>query len=102
MLCRIFQKSGSGPKNGEQYGAPFVEEEWEDDNLGLLPGGEAQEEVLVGEDAFVEANDLDQVLTLSAFVVRSFGFLFLSEFNFKWMEFWFFCNWYHDKLLLGS
>lgn len=62
VLCRIFQKSGSGPKNGEQYGAPFVEEEWEDDNLGLLPGGEAQEEVLVGEDAFVEANDLDQTL----------------------------------------
>lgn len=87
MLCRIFQKSGSGPKNGEQYGAPFVEEEWEDDNLGLLPGGEAQEEVLVGEDAFVEANDLDQVLTLSDFVVRFFGFLFLSEFNFEWMEF---------------
>lgn len=32
MLCRIFQKSGSGPKNGEQYGAPFIEEEWADNN----------------------------------------------------------------------
>lgn len=31
MLCRIFEKSGAGPKNGEQYGAPFVEEEWEDE-----------------------------------------------------------------------
>nr|QSD99881.1 NAC family transcription factor [Melilotus albus] len=29
VLCRIFEKSGSGPKNGEKYGAPFVEEEWE-------------------------------------------------------------------------
>lgn len=32
VLCRIFQKSGSGPKNGEQYGAPFIEEEWDDNN----------------------------------------------------------------------
>lgn len=30
MLCRVFRKSGPGPKNGEKYGAPFVEEEWED------------------------------------------------------------------------
>lgn len=30
-ICKIFKKSGPGPKNGEQYGAPFYEEEWEDD-----------------------------------------------------------------------
>lgn len=29
MLCRVFEKSGSGPKNGEKYGAPFIEAEWE-------------------------------------------------------------------------
>ncbi|GAU25811.1 hypothetical protein TSUD_30760 [Trifolium subterraneum] len=29
VLCRVFEKSGSGPKNGEKYGAPFVEAEWE-------------------------------------------------------------------------
>ncbi|CAN6476785.1 unnamed protein product [Victoria cruziana] len=33
VICRIFQKSGPGPKNGEQYGAPFIEEEWEDDEV---------------------------------------------------------------------
>ncbi|KAF3791296.1 NAC domain-containing protein 78 [Nymphaea thermarum] len=33
VICRIFQKSGTGPKNGEQYGAPFIEEEWEDDDV---------------------------------------------------------------------
>ncbi|XP_031502356.1 NAC domain-containing protein 53-like isoform X2 [Nymphaea colorata] len=33
VICRIFQKSGAGPKNGEQYGAPFIEEEWEDDDV---------------------------------------------------------------------
>ena len=26
VLARVFKKSGAGPKNGEQYGAPFVEE----------------------------------------------------------------------------
>lgn len=30
-LYKVFRKSGPGPKNGEQYGAPFVEEEWEND-----------------------------------------------------------------------
>ncbi|XP_077211059.1 NAC domain-containing protein 17-like [Tasmannia lanceolata] len=31
-LYKIYRKSGSGPKNGEQYGAPFREEEWLDDD----------------------------------------------------------------------
>ncbi|XP_062195056.1 NAC domain-containing protein 16-like [Phragmites australis] len=41
VLCRIFQKAGPGPQNGAQYGAPFVEEEWEEDeeDVGLLPVG---------------------------------------------------------------
>lgn len=30
-LYKVFKKSGAGPKNGEQYGAPFKEEEWDDD-----------------------------------------------------------------------
>lgn len=38
VLCRVFRKSGAGPKNGEKYGAPFVEEEWDDweDNVVSL------------------------------------------------------------------
>lgn len=31
MLCKVFKKSGPGPRNGAQYGAPFREEDWEDD-----------------------------------------------------------------------
>nr|UBT01608.1 NAC transcription factor 03 [Litchi chinensis] len=31
-LYKAFKKSGPGPKNGEQYGAPFKEEEWVDDD----------------------------------------------------------------------
>ncbi|KAJ3696522.1 hypothetical protein LUZ61_000227 [Rhynchospora tenuis] len=30
-LYKVFKKSGAGPKNGEQYGAPFREEEWEEE-----------------------------------------------------------------------
>ncbi|KAF8719705.1 hypothetical protein HU200_024456 [Digitaria exilis] len=29
VLCKIFKKSGLGPRIGEQYGAPFNEEEWD-------------------------------------------------------------------------
>ncbi|XP_047342367.1 NAC domain-containing protein 82-like [Impatiens glandulifera] len=37
VLCKLFQKSGSGPKNGEQHGAPFKEEEWDSDDEGDDP-----------------------------------------------------------------
>ncbi|KAF8411560.1 hypothetical protein HHK36_004115 [Tetracentron sinense] len=30
-LYKVYKKSGPGPKNGEQYGATFREEEWADD-----------------------------------------------------------------------
>ncbi|KAD5508173.1 hypothetical protein E3N88_15876 [Mikania micrantha] len=31
VLCRVFEKSGIGPKNGARYGKPFDEDEWVDD-----------------------------------------------------------------------
>ncbi|QCE08034.1 hypothetical protein DEO72_LG9g3058 [Vigna unguiculata] len=31
-LYKVFKKSGPGPKNGEQYGAPFNEQEWAADD----------------------------------------------------------------------
>ena len=63
VLCRVFQKSGSGPKNGEQYGAPFVEEEWLGDDSDLIPKAEAAEEVDFGDDAYLDGDDLEQVCT---------------------------------------
>ncbi|XP_076946996.1 NAC domain-containing protein 53-like [Bidens hawaiensis] len=62
VLCRIFRKSGSGPKNGEQYGAPFVDEEWEDDELAMVPKQEFAEELPVDDDAYLDADDLEQIL----------------------------------------
>lgn len=32
-LYKVYKKSGPGPKNGEQYGAPFREEEWDEEDL---------------------------------------------------------------------
>ncbi|KZV22577.1 NAC domain-containing protein 78-like [Dorcoceras hygrometricum] len=62
VLCRVFQKSGSGPKNGEQYGAPFMEEEWENDELESVPKVEAFEEEDFGGDAYLDGNYLEQIL----------------------------------------
>ncbi|XVF75636.1 hypothetical protein PTKIN_Ptkin13bG0203100 [Pterospermum kingtungense] len=66
VLCRVFQKSGSGPKNGEQYGAPFIEEEWDDDEAVVVPGEHAMVvyEEVANDDAFVEVNDIDQNLDI--------------------------------------
>lgn len=49
VLCRVFQKSGPGPKNGEQYGAPFREEDWNAD--------------LFGEPKAISSVEMDQMTT---------------------------------------
>ncbi|KAM7467865.1 hypothetical protein LguiB_015427 [Lonicera macranthoides] len=61
VLCRIFQKSGLGPPNGDRY-APFLEEEWDDDAALFVPGGEAEAEddMANGDDGRVEGNDIEQ------------------------------------------
>ncbi|WCJ34947.1 NAC domain containing protein 82 [Euphorbia peplus] len=38
VLCSVFEKDGPGPRNGAQYGAPFNEEEWDDDDVGEVNG----------------------------------------------------------------
>ncbi|GER40619.1 NAC domain containing protein 17, partial [Striga asiatica] len=40
-LYKVFKKSGPGPKNGEQYGAPFNEEEWEDEENPVMIANKA-------------------------------------------------------------
>ncbi|KAJ0244214.1 NAC domain containing protein 52 [Hirschfeldia incana] len=37
VLCRIFHKNNIGPPSGNRY-APFMEEEWSDDGVALIPG----------------------------------------------------------------
>lgn len=68
MLCRVFQKSGSGPKNGEQYGAPFLDEEWENDELESVPKVEILEEEDFRDDAYLDGNYLEQVCACTMIV----------------------------------
>ena len=60
VLCRIFQKSGLGPPNGDRY-APFVEEEWNDDAALFVPGGEAEEDTTTGDENRPERNEVVRV-----------------------------------------
>lgn len=52
MVCRIFQKNGSGPQNGAQYGAPYLEEDWEeeDDAIENMPASGAFAEMAAVTD----------------------------------------------------
>lgn len=64
-MCRVFQKSGAGPQNGAQYGAPFVEEEWEEQEIAngvvLMPDAESVDAVDAHDQEYLEFNDLLQV-----------------------------------------
>ncbi|XP_057789475.1 NAC domain containing protein 50-like [Salvia miltiorrhiza] len=59
VLCRIFQKSGLGPPNGDRY-APFIEEEWDEDAPLVIPGGDVEDDVANGDEVRGECMDLDQ------------------------------------------
>eukprot|EP00252_Welwitschia_mirabilis_P028118 TRINITY_DN99_c0_g2_i1.p1 TRINITY_DN99_c0_g2~~TRINITY_DN99_c0_g2_i1.p1 ORF type:complete len:648 (-),score=123.76 TRINITY_DN99_c0_g2_i1:423-2366(-) len=78
VLCRLFEKSGPGPKNGEQYGAPFREEEWvedtNDDGLTLLTGmdnGQAPVPIRTSKDN-VDKEEEDVSSKKPVFVDESF------------------------------
>ncbi|EPS65703.1 nam-like protein 9 [Genlisea aurea] len=66
VLCRIFQKSGSGPKNGERYGAPFMEEEWENDEVDQVPKVEAADTFDFDADVYLDFHDLEEILESNA------------------------------------
>lgn len=62
MVCRIFQKIGSGPQNGAQYGAPYMEEEWEEDDDAIEnapASGASTEMAAVTDTADEESNEED-------------------------------------------
>lgn len=65
VLCRIFEKSGSGPKNGEKYGAPFVEEEWESFGEQVLPLPPVDNEPLKLEGFASDVDELVNPLAVS-------------------------------------
>ncbi|XP_076899492.1 NAC domain containing protein 50-like [Bidens hawaiensis] len=71
VLCRIFQKSGLGPPNGDRY-APFLEEEWEDDAALLVPGGETEDDMTPGDELTqAQGNDIVQEAAADVIPLRS-------------------------------
>jgi len=59
VVCRIFQKLGSGPQNGAQYGAPYMEEEWEDEDDAIEntpTSGTSTEMAAITDTASAESN----------------------------------------------
>ena len=82
MLCRIFQKSGTGPKNGEQYGAPYLEEEWEEDKMTFVPEQEALSEGLgFDDDVYLGIDEFEEVCVLSS----SFSYFFNKSGNYIYL-----------------
>ncbi|GAB2290429.1 hypothetical protein Dimus_024707 [Dionaea muscipula] len=55
-LCKVYKKSGPGPKNGEQYGALFKEEDWADDENPKI-GNPAQENPVWQVDEVASVDD---------------------------------------------
>ncbi|KAL1814086.1 hypothetical protein ACET3Z_024151 [Daucus carota] len=51
VLYKVYKKSGPGPKNGEEYGAPFKEEEWADVECVSFSGLLDQQNITKGADA---------------------------------------------------
>ena len=58
VLCRVFHKSNIEPPRGQRY-APFIEEDWDDGKLTVVPGMETVDEPVAGrgQDACIEGNN---------------------------------------------
>ncbi|XP_024017428.1 NAC domain containing protein 50 isoform X2 [Morus notabilis] len=69
VLCRIFHKSNIGPPSGQRY-APFIEEEWDDDDSAVVPGVDNANEVVArrhaiggnGHRMYIESNAHDTLV----------------------------------------
>jgi len=65
VVCRIFQKIGSGPQNGAQYGAPYMEEEWEEEDEAIEntpTSGTSTEMAAITDASSAESNAEDDNL----------------------------------------
>lgn len=77
VVCRIFEKNGTGPQNGAQYGAPFVEEEWEEEEgADFVPLREVAPDGVImdpqyssGEQDSGHSDDFEQVVHVFIFLI---------------------------------
>ncbi|XAR72150.1 hypothetical protein NMG60_11018689 [Bertholletia excelsa] len=70
VLCRIFEKSGLGPPNGDRY-APFIEEDWDDDAALVIPGEAAVDDMVNGDDTQDDGNELEQLLQDTHSIIKT-------------------------------
>ncbi|XP_042412630.1 uncharacterized protein LOC122001778 isoform X2 [Zingiber officinale] len=78
------QENGIGPQNGAQYGAPFVEEEWEEQEIAngvvLMPDAEDDDDAVDAHDQeYLEFNDLLQDQIVSWIFLCSISFINLNQ-----------------------
>ncbi|KAJ8759160.1 hypothetical protein K2173_004167 [Erythroxylum novogranatense] len=66
VLCRVFHKNNIGPPSGNRY-APFVEEEWNDYQLAVIPREDAMEELMAGHDGVNHAEQVRNLLDSHSF-----------------------------------
>ncbi|KAG1361359.1 NAC domain-containing protein 78 [Cocos nucifera] len=66
VVCRIFKKSGLGPQNGAQYGAPFNEEEWEETDVGMIMLRDD------GDDDFYDGEQEQEYLQMNDFLQNQY------------------------------
>ncbi|KAE8700122.1 NAC domain-containing protein 78 [Hibiscus syriacus] len=55
VLCRVFHKNNIGPPSGNRY-APFIESEWDDESAALVPGLDAGDDGVAGNDPTASNN----------------------------------------------
>ncbi|XP_039071361.1 NAC domain-containing protein 17-like isoform X2 [Hibiscus syriacus] len=72
-LYKLYKKSGPGPKNGEQYGAPFKEEAWADEEYDSNPVDtitpvKPADEAISGDNVKADAQDLPPLHDIEEFM----------------------------------
>ncbi|KAG6524941.1 hypothetical protein ZIOFF_014886 [Zingiber officinale] len=83
------EENDVGPQNGAQYGAPFVEEEWEEQEIAngvvLMPDTEDDDDAVDAHDQeYLEFNDLLQETSSAQYILQQYiaasgGFKLLSS-----------------------
>ncbi|KAK8510678.1 hypothetical protein V6N13_110176 [Hibiscus sabdariffa] len=72
-LYKLYQKSGPGPKNGEQYGAPFKEEAWADEEyegnpVDAITPMEPADEAIPIDNVKADAQDLSPLSDVEVYM----------------------------------
>ncbi|XP_021864349.1 NAC domain-containing protein 17 isoform X2 [Spinacia oleracea] len=67
VIYKVFKKSGPGPKNGEQYGAPFREEDWAEDDCPQLQSTSSCNQICAAQQFFGEEGNQSVVTNQSSF-----------------------------------